>query len=157
MIQTRDIHWLTGLLEGEGCFHTPTNTRHGIMLSLLMTDKDVVHRAATIMGAKVIHHQDKRPNRKKAYRFQLTGKRAASWMMTLCLLLGKRRKAKVIEAIRLWRKQAIRNVITCPGCLSSPKTHPFCHPKYCHQCYKKYRAKIELTRKVAQGLVVLDQ
>lgn len=50
MIPTKDIYWLAGLLEGEGCFHldrirgTPVPT-----IRVKMTDRDVVQKVAAVL------------------------------------------------------------------------------------------------------------
>lgn len=44
-----------------------------------------------------------RVNRKPLYRMVVASSRAAAWMMTLCCLMGSRRRAKVIEVLKVWR------------------------------------------------------
>jgi hypothetical protein len=48
-----DLHWLAGLLEGEGSFlkGPPSAPRHPI-LALQMTDEDVVARVAAMSDAR---------------------------------------------------------------------------------------------------------
>lgn len=104
-ISVREISWVAGLLEGEGCFASgPTN--HNPRIQLVMTDLDVVINAAKILGChKVIRNkQDTRTN-KPLYRTNLYGGRAISWMMTLWSLMGKRRKKKIEDCISIWKNK----------------------------------------------------
>ena len=111
MIDIRDIHWLSGLLEGEGCFYTKSNETQykaptaGIVLST--TDRDVAQRAHLIMGSKrrIYEVADNRSERyKPVYRIDMSGRLAAGWMMTLYPLMGARRRAKILECLSNWRK-----------------------------------------------------
>ena len=45
-MKTKELHWLAGLLEGEGCF---TFNTYSPVIMLAMTDEDEVRRAATLM------------------------------------------------------------------------------------------------------------
>lgn len=50
----KEIYWLAGLLEGEGCFHAYRQGRKKtpnplVQVQVAMTDKDVVERIAGIM------------------------------------------------------------------------------------------------------------
>ncbi len=50
MMSLKDLAWLGGLLEGEGCFMIPKGSPR---IALAMSDKDVVQRAARLMGLNV--------------------------------------------------------------------------------------------------------
>lgn len=52
-ISNEDLHWLAGLLEGEGSFlkGPPSAPRHPVV-ALQMTDEDVVSRVAAMFGRK---------------------------------------------------------------------------------------------------------
>ncbi len=112
MIDMKDLYWLAGLLEGEGHFgdHTgsSTNKRRYIRISLKMTDKDVVDRAAKLLGTKVHKYSwsaDRNPNHSVAWVTQVSKqKEAASWMMTLYPLMGERRKARIAGLLESWRQ-----------------------------------------------------
>lgn len=53
MIKAKDIYWLAGLLEGEGCFtvrrYEGRQTGGLPVINLWMTDLDVIKRASTIL------------------------------------------------------------------------------------------------------------
>ena len=96
-----DLLWFAGLLEGEGYFGRANQT---VRLDLWMTDLDVVERASRFVGSKVYHRKLRCSMRKPSYGFTLTGPKAASWMMTLYSLLGKRRRHQIAYSLLEWQK-----------------------------------------------------
>ncbi len=86
--------WLAGLLEGEGCFSR--GVRSGPKVQLQMTDRDVVARAAALIGGNgKISAYDRSPNRKVIYRVNVQGEAAIRVMMAVYPLMGERRRAKI--------------------------------------------------------------
>lgn len=114
MPSTKDIAWLAGLLEGEGCFmwapfthrqHGKEYQYHRPVIQVNMTDPDVIERVASLFKTKAYaHNYDKRPNRKPCTRAVVVGKRAIGWMQTLYPLLGQRRQAKVRSILQQWKE-----------------------------------------------------
>ena len=109
MLTTTQLHWLAGILEGEGSFQLARTARkRGKILipriELGMTDKDIVQQAAALMRVKV-HRVERNPPRKSYFRFLMWGHHAAGWMMTLYLLMGTRRRAKIREVLSHWRQE----------------------------------------------------
>jgi hypothetical protein len=102
-----EIAWLAGLWEGEGCFLAMK--RNTIAMKIGMTDRDVIERAAAIVGGPSIGER-KTPGHKTLYWFVLCGHTAASWMMILYQFMGARRRAKIRECLANWR----------------PRLHPKC-------------------------------
>lgn len=52
-----DLYWLAGLLEGEGTFVAgPPSAPTVPLIRLVMTDGDIVQRAAGLIGRSVQHH-----------------------------------------------------------------------------------------------------
>lgn len=104
----RDVYWLAGLLEGEGCFacyryngDTPYPT-----IKLAMCDEDVVRRAFAIMKptAKLRYVLKPAPKSvKPQWIMNVYGRRAIAWMMVLYPLLGVRRREKIRECIKTWK------------------------------------------------------
>lgn len=103
---THEIYWLAGILEGEGCFTMqPTSPR----IQLKMCDEDIIIKARSLM------QEDSRifiipaeGNRKTSYRISIHGIRAIEWMMTLYPLMGRRRKEKIREVVKIWKEVAPR-------------------------------------------------
>jgi hypothetical protein len=99
-VNQRDLDWLAGLLEGEGCFGTTRNHVKGHIyaypqIQLRMCDSDVVLRAAGLLEISSVQSYYGRPRRSRFWRFSLTGGRAIAIMKQLEPLMGKRRGAKI--------------------------------------------------------------
>ena len=112
MTSTLDIGWLTGLLEGEGWFGMSDRS---LAIVVGMTDRDVVERAAILLGGYVYGPEDRtkiKPHWLPFWKAQVKGPQAAAWMMTMYGLLGRRRQGQVRNAIRKWR--AMRRACISP-------------------------------------------
>ena len=107
-----DAAWLAGLLEGEGSFcvdaHTgtradgsPGGRRPSLVVSLQMTDQDVVQRAAALMDGTCIPSRRRkiRPNESPSWRTKVTGQKAEDTMRAVLPLMGQRRTAKILECL----------------------------------------------------------
>jgi hypothetical protein len=98
----RELYWLAGLIEGEGAIKwnkTPN-------VSLHMTDRDTIERAATALGTKVKgpYVPDKlKPHLKLTWVTEVYGQRAAGWIMTLYPLLQSRRRQQCRAVIDKWK------------------------------------------------------
>lgn len=111
-----DIAWLAGLVEGEGCIgfykngqHSSGHEYHLPKLTINMTDKDVIQKAADLFGSKVNGPYNPGKNAsgesyKQKFAVNVYGSRAIGWMMTLYPFLGSRRRAKAREVVQLWRE-----------------------------------------------------
>ena len=97
-----EMLWLAGLLEGEGCFWGYTRGKYfqpGI--SLAMTDRDVVDRAASLLGTRSFAaSRDKRRVAKPMWRCAVQSAPAARWMADLHEHMGERRRAKIESVLR---------------------------------------------------------
>lgn len=129
MLSVRDIAWLAGIVEGEGCIaisHTNrrTTSANSIRIHVGMTDKDVVERVAAIFGTRMIgpHYSKDRDGhkRKPQYRAVVTQGLAASWMMTIYPLLGERRRQAAGEALAFWRQYPLNGRMFVPHRLGHP-------------------------------------
>lgn len=95
-----DIAWLAGLFEGEGCFRSHNHSPH---LTLAMTDRDVVCRAAELMRPRAVHNYIYDKKKKPVYSFGLYGKTAVGWMLTMFSFLGQRRRSAIRAALAQWQ------------------------------------------------------
>ena len=98
-MKQRDLDWLAGLLEGEGCFGTTRNHVKGHIyaypqIQLRMCDQDIVLRAAQLLGVSY-HGYARMPPRNRYWQLSLTGGRATLMMQELEPLMGQRRSAKI--------------------------------------------------------------
>lgn len=103
-VSTTDIYWVSGILEGEGCFTLRNSTgacRKIPVISVPMTDKDVMDRVAKITNSKC-YGPYKRPG-KDMYRIDMVAFKAVQWMMTVYTVMGHRRKGRILEILEYWK------------------------------------------------------
>lgn len=144
-VVVRDIAWLAGLLEGEGCFFSVGSGKRNKtcpQIALNMTDKDVVIRASEIMQSRQCKEiRPKNPSYKLQYYFTVGGSLAAAWMMMLYGFLGSRRKEKIREILSLWKSSE-----NMPRYWKGVRLGAICHPSrkrmsrgLCKGCYDAQR------------------
>lgn len=91
-----DRLWLAGLLEGEGTFDLHRDRYPRIRVG--MKDRDVVGRAATLLGSRV--RLTLRPAPFAAmWHAEVSGTRAAAILAELLPHMGARRSAKIAEIL----------------------------------------------------------
>jgi hypothetical protein len=95
-----ELAWLAGLLEGEGTFGHGGGTP---CVRLQMTDKDVVDKAADLMGGNV-YTSEPVPGNKQVYRVGVYGPRAIDLMGRLQTFMGARRQQSIRETVE-WNKE----------------------------------------------------
>ena len=102
---TRDIDWLAGFLEGEGCFSIHNKrSAPSPSISFKSTDYDVARKVANMLDTP-LHGPELRPRAKPIWQCHCVGTRAAEWMMTLWILMGKRRRERIKEILTVWRQR----------------------------------------------------
>jgi hypothetical protein len=127
--RTRDLAWLAGLLEGEGCFHLALRLNQDqkprISIRVGMTDGDVVERVWRIAGVGRQPRLFERPAPlKNVFTWNVTGQSdAASLMMTLYPLMGERRQEKIRECLVAWRAVPIYRGTGERGATHCPQGH----------------------------------
>lgn len=100
-----EIHWIAGILEGEGSFlKGPPSAPNKPVISLQMTDKDTIEKCAKFFGVSVQSYQRKGLNQsgksyKEVYMCLIRGRRAVEYMNILSPLMGVRRKQQICDAI----------------------------------------------------------
>lgn len=115
MIDREDLLWLAGLLEGEGSFDLHRGRYPRIRLG--MTDRDVVGRAATVMGTKV--RTTLRPAPWTAtFHTEVSGERAAEILWDLLPLMGARRSSRIATILGHYRTEQ-----TGRASLAGPRAH----------------------------------
>lgn len=111
MVETKDIYWLAGLLEGEGSFllrsgHASKGALPVVQLG--MTDRDVVEKARRVMGHRgkiCVQGLGTSARRSKPlYNFVVASQWAIGWMMTLYQFMGERRQSDIRAIIAHWRE-----------------------------------------------------
>jgi hypothetical protein len=105
-MNTADLYWAAGIMEGEGYF----SIRRGrdLVAQLSMTDKDVVYRFRSVFGFGSSIKERILPSGKIAYTWTSTNQRqTAGFFMTLLGLMGKRRAEKIIECLAAWKTKPL--------------------------------------------------
>jgi hypothetical protein len=119
-----DLHWLAGLLEGEGFFGT-INSRVGgkcyryPRIGVLMSDEDVIARVGRMWGIKVFVYDPPAPSRKRLYRVTKLGKGAVALMEQLRPLMGQRRQAQIDTVLAEWRNKLPTEVSRRQSCVKA--------------------------------------
>lgn len=99
-MRTADLHWLAGLLEGEGTFLAPPPSSPGCpAIRLEMCDRDVVARAATLFERAVCAIVRERPGRRPSFATAIKGRPAMDLMFRLAPLLSRSRRAQIRRAV----------------------------------------------------------
>jgi hypothetical protein len=183
MISTKDLYWLAGLFEGEGCFTAKRENGGGYPYIFCgMTDRDVIERIHKLIPSTVIEIKSKKLGYKPIWRWAIWGGKAAGVMMTLYPLMGERRKAKIKELLEKWKKTKRRpfsrialgyckhghtlsdnNIRRTtqydgPGKIRELRVCLICHKervkKYNHSQYMKRKKADDLqAQKIKQGLI----
>lgn len=121
-----DRYWLAGLLEGEGSFiKGPPSTPRVPRVTLPMTDRDVVERAAVLFGRGVSHFDRKsdRP-RKRVFITSLKGSHALRLMTDIYPIMGTRRCAQIDRVLASPRPGHSRTGRPCPAVIGGPLCLP---------------------------------
>jgi hypothetical protein len=98
-----ELHWLAGLLEGEGSFSPgPPSAKNSVRIMLTMTDEDVVARVAQLWG--VAYHEVRRDRCeahgwKPNFYVHLRGRPAVDLMQRMAPLMGLRRQQQIERAL----------------------------------------------------------
>lgn len=100
-VSERSFYWLVGLLEGEGSFMKGPPSSPGLpAIQMTMIDRDVVERAAAIMGCSVTTVRPRQAHWKESYSIRIRGARAVEWMRALQPVVGARRKEQIDRAMK---------------------------------------------------------
>jgi len=97
-ISKENVHWLAGLLEGEGSFFVRKLKNHSYPTVMVkMCDKDIIDRLQKITGiGKIYCKQPKNLNWKTAWAWQVSKTHdALDVMRSVRSIMGNRRKEKI--------------------------------------------------------------
>jgi hypothetical protein len=103
----RDLFWLAGLFEGEGCADWRKRERT-LRLRIQMTDRDIVERVARIWDTSLCgpYSWPKKPQNLPIWTAAIQGRKAVLWALALLGLMGQRRKAKLTELLLKLREKS---------------------------------------------------
>lgn len=164
MMSAGDIRQLAGLWEGEGTFYFREGSPH---MSIGVTDRDVIDTARRWMShdryitrlGKLASVTTRRKGRyAPIHQFTLSGQFAASWMMTLYMLMGQRRKAQIRVALNGWRRAQVAYYKRT----HCPRGHPHvlhwkqsgkcreCNLVRCRDYYQKHRERLVIAARTSR-------
>jgi hypothetical protein len=104
-----ELHWLAGLLEGEGSFMTGPPRSPGLpVIAVNMTDHDVMARLGRIFGRKVHVVKPRNVRWRTSYQVRVHGLTAVRRMRVLRPLMGSRGQAQIDRAWRPTRPAPLR-------------------------------------------------
>lgn len=108
-----EIAWAAGLFEGEGtiCFSNST-----ILISVNMTDKDILEKFFKIVQGGYFNGPYKRPNPKwkDSWQWRVQG---GAWCQTIIAMfwpwLGERRKQQFKDSMESWKLVPAKHKVYC--------------------------------------------
>ena len=92
------LAWLAGLLEGEGCFNAHASSPSA-RIALNMTDRDVVERAAKLLGGRVSLSRPATEKHKAMWHTEIGSVAGREIMELLLPLMGERRSGRIRELL----------------------------------------------------------
>ena len=112
-----EILWLAGLWEGEGSFLITGKRYKSPRMQLKMCDKDVICRAADLMGytGKIYSYQPEPKGWSRNYMLVLEGSDAVIWMLRLLPFMGKRRTRQIWATLTAYGKKPPGGHMLRPG------------------------------------------
>jgi hypothetical protein len=115
-----EIAWAAGIIEGEGClisgeylgkravYKGKQYPIRNFRLAVEMTDLDVLQRLKHILGGHCTLRKrtppSLNPKHRDTYILVLNGNELAGWLMTIYAYMGVRRRAKIREALGMWKR-----------------------------------------------------
>jgi hypothetical protein len=152
MITIRELEWVAGFLEGEGCF---LYVGRGVIIDVHQVNREPLDRLQRAFGGHIRFEdrRQKRPKHSPIYAWRLH-RGAAGLMMTLFPLMSLERRAQMRRALDMWRS------IPRPGEYNRKKTH--CrhgHPlegrsklqRFCLVCRKDVLARYYQRKRLRAG------
>src|SRR5580765_7195131 len=96
-MESADLFWLAGLLEGEASFCSPTKSKPASpFITIHMVDADIIGRVASLfgkkMGTRIFKNQ---PNKKTQFYAVRCGKVAITIMNAIAPYMGERRRHQI--------------------------------------------------------------
>ena len=134
MVNLDDLHWVSGFIEGEGCFSHNTSS---LQLGVAQVQRWPLEKLVRIFGGKLRIIKARKENHNNQFFWCVYGNVAAGTMMTLYPLLSPKRKEKIRELLELWRKIPARS----PYAKFCKRGHPKVYPYYIEYKPGKYRCK----------------
>lgn len=110
-ISDTDLHWLAGIIEGEGCFTLSGNKYCQPTIKIGMTDHDIMLKVHKLLSCGTICERKSNNGYKTQWIVRVYSKDAVEWMNILYPLMGSRRKLAIEEVLSKTRWKSPRNKI----------------------------------------------
>ena len=133
----KEIQWLAGFLEGEGCFFTSPTGSPGV--KALSTDRDVMEKYGGLINRPVRGPYADNRGHKDRWEVNLYGQPAADLMTLLLPHMGLRRSEKIKEVIASASLRQLKQGIRDKQATCHPKLKRYHKDGYCRNCYEKWR------------------
>ena len=154
-LKREDVMWLAGFYEGEGCLHIKKGKTTQGVIQIVSTDKDVLEKVVSIFP---LFKWIKKPRTQAHYKDQwVVFLRQCDSIYAFCCIvypfLGKRRKEKIEEFIKLYSDGIIRRRALydrgqkCNVCSESLKPYNAAKGR-CRNCYERLRRRTKKLREV---------
>lgn len=104
----KDLYWLAGFLEGEGCFysrHQNQKAGHMTTVTAAQVQREPLERCQKWLGGSTCLNSArtrKSQNTQAIWEWSVNGGRAAAVMMTLYPLMSPSRKEQIKKALSAW-------------------------------------------------------
>lgn len=112
-MDSKELHWLVGLLEGEGSFRLkqtgfPKNKYYYPVVEVNMIDEDIIRKLVSVSGLGKIYgpfNYDKRFSTKPLWRWFVNKKDEAELLMKKVYpLMGIRRKKQIEDTLARYKE-----------------------------------------------------
>ena len=102
MPDLKELYWAAGFLEGEGSFSYAETPR----IRASQVQRDPLERLDCLLGPGKFYYAPtpvKYPNNSPIWQWQLHGRRAVEWMMTLWVMMSPRRREQIENVLATWK------------------------------------------------------
>lgn len=134
MITTKELYWVAGFLEGEGCFWAQRPSASAMITASQVQRSPLDHLRAVIGGTLRGPKKSSNKNAQMFFIWSIYGVRAAGLMMTLYLLMSPNRRGKIIEVLAEWKKHppADKHKTHCVNGheYNKANTHPYINSRH---------------------------
>ena len=94
------FYWLVGILEGEGCFLTPSpSSPNQVRIVLSMTDEDVVAQVANLFNKSYYRVKARKVGWKDTFHLTLRGKLVIDFLQEAQFAFSKRRQEQIRKVL----------------------------------------------------------
>lgn len=156
MLQTKDIAWTAGFLEGEGCFTPPALSPRmgGCSITVPQVEKEPLERLVSLYGGKLIHKKNGGFGR-TIWLWSLYGSNAIALAMTIYVAMSPKRQQAIELMISRWKaapgRGYFKNSPVCKRGHSDWGKNPTTGWRFCQTCAAASRQRYVQRREL--GLV----